>query len=368
MAYTMETTRYPGIFRRGSRYVVPYRHKGTQHRPSFRTLADARAFKGKLQGGDVRTPTTRLTVEDYADLWLPTYQGRTARGFTERTRKSYRALLDRHAMPYFGRWRMADVRKSDVRAFVSHLQEKGLAPASVKKILVPLAAMFATAHEDDEIPSNPVAGVRINFRREVEDGEDEPAKSLTMAQIEVFMGHVPDEHRLLFRLLADTGLRISEAIGLNVGDIEFGAAPVLRVRRQSYRGTMSKLKTRNGRRDLPLPSDLGRALWVRCQGADHDAPLFATRTGSRLSDGNLRRRVLAPAATAAGVPWIGFHTFRHTCASRLLSGGKNIAQVSKWLGHADPAFTLRTYVHLMDEGLGDAEFMRTMPGNVENVG
>ena len=72
---------------------------------------------------------------------------------------------------------MAEVRKSDVRAFVAHLQAKGLAPASVKKILVPLAAMFATAYEDDEIPANPIAGVRINLRREVEDGEDEPARS-----------------------------------------------------------------------------------------------------------------------------------------------------------------------------------------------
>ena len=71
--------------------------------------------------------------------------------------------------------------------------------------------------------------------------------------------------------------------------------------------------------------------------------------------------MLAPAAKAAGVPWIGFHTFRHTCASRLLASGKNIAQVSKWLGHADPAFTLRTYVHLMDAGLGDAECLSGTP-------
>jgi hypothetical protein len=32
-------------------------------------------------------------------------------------------------------------------------------------------------------------------------------------------------------------------------------------------------------------------------------------------------------------------------------------QVADWLGHADPSFTLRTYVHLMDEGVGDAEFL-----------
>jgi integrase len=54
---------------------------------------------------------------------------------------------------------------------------------------------------------------------------------------------------------------------------------------------------------------------------------------------------------------VTFHTFRHTCASLLFEQGRNVRQVADWLGHADPSFTLRTYVHLMDEGIGDAEFM-----------
>ncbi len=41
----------------------------------------------------------------------------------------------------------------------------------------------------------------------------------------------------------------------------------------------------------------------------------------------------------------------------LFDAGKNIRQVCDWLGHTDPAFTLRTYVHLMDAGLGDADFL-----------
>lgn len=56
---------------------------------------------------------------------------------------------------------------------------------------------------------------------------------------------------------------------------------------------------------------------------------------------------------------VSFHTFRHTCASLLFDAGRNIKQVQEWLGHADPGFTLRTYVHLMDEGVGDAVFMDT---------
>jgi integrase len=57
------------------------------------------------------------------------------------------------------------------------------------------------------------------------------------------------------------------------------------------------------------------------------------------------------------VAWVSFHTFRHTCASLLFEEGRNVKQVAEWLGHADPSFTLRTYVHLMDAGVGDADFL-----------
>jgi integrase len=56
-----------------------------------------------------------------------------------------------------------------------------------------------------------------------------------------------------------------------------------------------------------------------------------------------------------GVEWAAFHTFRHTCAWMLLNGGKNIKQVQEWLGHHSATFTLATCVHLMDDGLGDAD-------------
>jgi hypothetical protein len=41
----------------------------------------------------------------------------------------------------------------------------------------------------------------------------------------------------------------------------------------------------------------------------------------------------------------------------LFEAGRNPRQVQAWLGHSDPGFTLRTYVHLMDEGVGDAAFL-----------
>ena len=58
--------------------------------------------------------------------------------------------------------------------------------------------------------------------------------------------------------------------------------------------------------------------------------------------GRIRRDVLHPAALGAEVPWVAFHTFRHTCASLLFAAGNNVKQVQVWLGHADPGFTVRT--------------------------
>src|SRR6476469_6199224 len=93
----------------------------------------------------------------------------------------------------------------------------------------------------------------------------------------------------------------------------------------------------------------------RLQGAADDL-LFTGPRGMHVERRWLTRTVLAPATTKAGVPWASFHTFRHTCASLLFAAGKSTKQVQVWLGHADPAFTLRVYVHLLDDGLGDADF------------
>ncbi len=50
-------------------------------------------------------------------------------------------------------------------------------------------------------------------------------------------------------------------------------------------------------------------------------------------------------------------TFLSTCASLLFEAGRDVKQVSEWLGHADAGFTLKVYVHLMDAGVGDAAFL-----------
>jgi integrase len=88
------------------------------------------------------------------------------------------------------------------------------------------------------------------------------------------------------------------------------------------------------------------------QEIDADTLVFPAKNGLPLRQENVRRRVLKRAAEEADVAWIGFHTFRHTCASLLFAAGRNVKQVQRWLGHHSPAFTLDRYVHLLDDGIG----------------
>lgn len=80
MTDRLEKTKTPGIYKRGSRYVVVWRHRGAQHKSFHRTLSEAREAKGQRQAGN-RRPSTKQPFAEYARAWLDGYQGRTARGF-----------------------------------------------------------------------------------------------------------------------------------------------------------------------------------------------------------------------------------------------------------------------------------------------
>ena len=101
MAAKLEKTRYPGIYRRGARYVITWEYRGQQHKESFATLTEAREAKGNRSAGEKR-PRSRVRFGDYFDEWIETYAGRTSRGFSETTRPEYRRPITTHAMP---RWK-----------------------------------------------------------------------------------------------------------------------------------------------------------------------------------------------------------------------------------------------------------------------
>jgi integrase len=139
----------------------------------------------------------------------------------------------------------------------------------------------------------------------VEDAEAEGVKALTEAEQRTLLALMPERQWLFIRVLACTGLRVSEAIALQWRHLHLdGSTPHVKVRRALVKGTMGAPKSRHSRRDVPLDSDLALALREHRRDSEwpnDDDLVFTVANGSAIMPGNLRRRVLKPTAQEAGV-------------------------------------------------------------------
>jgi integrase len=369
-------TSAPGIFSKGARYVVVYRDSdGRQRKQSCRTLAEAKTFKATVTAdksrGEIVRPS-RVTVADYFAEWLPAYHGRTSKGIKEQTKEGYADEMRRHVLPTLGRRRLADLGPRDIKRLAADLYAEGLSDNSVRIALAPLRSMLADAFEDEVIRRNPAGGVSVTKpRTEITDGGDEQpkVKALTPEELARLLAEIPEPHRLLFEVLAASGLRIGELLALRWQDVDFGRRRLL-IRRRWYRGTYAAPKSKYGRRDVPLTETMTQRLWQRRKDArgSEDALVFPSAVGTPLGDANLYKPFKA-AAKAAGVPWASFHTLRHTCATSLFRAGFNAKQVQGWLGHHAASFTLDTYVHLLPDDIGEApEAFDLLSGRAEALG
>lgn len=270
-------------------------------------------------------------------------------------RGASRRLLDTYAHVYFGeRLRLVDVTPHTLAQFVAWLvagagEGKALADSTVTNAVIPVRAALATAKREGLL-HNPADGLAMPVRERIQD-DGEEVRALSREQLAALLGMAPAQHRALLELIAGTGLRVSEAVGLQRRHLALdGSRPVVKVRRAIVRGRVEPPKSRHGRRDVPLASGLVNRL--RAHLADRpegeDALVFATVAGTPLDPNNVRRRMLKPLAEEAGTSWAGFHTLRHTFASLQLAAGVNVVQLSRALGHHSASFTLDTYVHLLE--------------------
>ena len=202
---------------------------------SFRTLKAALAEQGLRHAG--ASSVTSEPFAEYAPRWIERYQGRNSGGIDDDTRAAYRDAIVRVAVPYFKRKPLGKIGPPQVRAYIAHLRDKRkLSASSIRKYVAPLRAMFAELVEDGALPSNP-ASVRIIG---TPDRQPRRPKALPPKTVEALVAEMPVALRDLILLLALTGLRISEACGLqwrDVGHDERGH-PVLRIERQFPQGAL----------------------------------------------------------------------------------------------------------------------------------
>jgi site-specific recombinase XerD len=167
--------------------------------------------------------------------------------------------------------------------------------------------------------------------------------------------------RVLLLTMLQTGLRVSELIGLRVADVELGTGPHLKCIGKGRK-----------ERATPLRSDSRNALknWLSQTGAISNEPLFATIRGAPLSRDAVERIVRKHAATAAlhnstfRLKRVSPHVLRHTAAMQLLQSGVDRTIIALWLGH-ESVETTQVYIHA-DIELKEKAMALTKPVNAPN--
>jgi integrase len=376
MAAKMQKTKTPGVYKRGGRYVIAYRVEGVQKYESLGSEPAAIRAKAArmtdIDRGEFE-PKSRITFHAYAREWIGRYEGTGRHRIRASTRTEYKRQIEHYVVkcPHLpASLRLTEVTPVRVDRFGHWLREQTkpaptkenprrrlpLSDATVKRIMAPLQACLGSAVREGMIRSNPPPEVKLPVRQAIEEDEEQ-VKAMTREQLDTLLNLVPSQWQVFFRFLAQTGLRISEASGLEWRHLQLnGSHPRVKVRQALVKGDLGPPKSKYGRRDIPIDHGLVTALRAHRNAGDWPEdghPVFAAGNGAWLRPENLFRRVLQPAREEACLPWVGFHTFRHTCAMLLFAEGRNAKQVQHWLGHHSASFTLDTYIGLLDGDIGD---------------
>lgn len=111
---------------------------------------------------------------------------------------------------------------------------------------------------------------------------------------------------------------------------------------------------------MPISDELERLLLeLKMRSADKTGPVFASRTGSRLSHRKFERRGFDAAAEAAGIEGVTLHDLRHAYGSRLASKGLSPRQIADAMGHEKTA-TTEIYIHRFNGEAADERVRAAM--------
>ncbi len=233
----------------------------------------------------------------------------------------------------------ADITRDQVRGFLAELHRLGAAKSSVSRKLSSLRGFFKYLERLELLPASPLAGVKNPKQDKLQPRILNVDQALAVMEAKIDPDPEGVRDLALAELLYGSGLRISEALLLNVDDIDLSTRFV----RVMGKG--------NKERVAPLSDESIKRLsrWLEQRHALNSShmqkALFLGVRGKRL---NRRQaaRIIGRLATLAGLPQhVHPHMLRHSFATHLLQGGADLRDVQELLGHKRIVTTQR-YTHL----------------------
>lgn len=235
--------------------------------------------------------------------------------------------------PLLGDVPLASVNNLALKDLVSKMSDAAFTPKTMHNYLQVVKMVVASAidnqgeqlyprkwnHEFIDLP-------QVGSHRTPTFTAEEAAKIVSVAT---------GQYRVLYALLAGTGLRIGEALALEVRDV---SDMTITVRRGIWNGILQTPKTANGIREVDVHSSLGRML-MEYIGARKSGFLFQTTKGKPPSSSNIRKRSLCLILKAMGREPCGFHAFRRFRVTHLRKTRVPEDLLRFWIGHADKNVT-----------------------------
>ena len=276
------------------------------------------------------------------------------RGLSRNTLEAYRSDLLQYGRFLDGRGTGAvSARGADIADFLAGLggsTGRSASPATVHRKSACLRSFYRHLRREGVIDSDPTAAVTAPRRSR------KLPQVLTRGEVTRLLEHPkgtePTElrDRALLELMYACGLRASEAIGLEVADVDT-EAQILRARGKGSKERVVPVG-RNAAEAVRHYLERGRGALVGGRAENH---LFVNFRGGSLTRQGLYKIVRRHAVGAGLADRMSPHTLRHTFATHLLAGGCDLRSVQEMLGHADVA-TTQLYTHLSSERLKDVYF------------
>ena len=295
-----------------------------------------------------------MKYAEWLDIWLENYIKPSVK---VRTYERYALIIDKHISTDVGKCEISELSALVLQNFITKLLEsgncktgKGLSANSVNAIISVLQSSLQTAHligVANEYTANKIKRPKL-IERPVECFSMKEQKQIEQAVLN-------SKKDKLFGILLClySGLRIGELIALQWSDIDF-AKGTLTVSKSCHDGKngliIDEPKTATSRRVMPLPKQLLPIL--KSIKKKIDSPFVVSANGKPVSVRSYQRS-FELLLKKLKIPHKGFHSLRHTFATRALECGMDVKTLSEILGHKNPTVTLNRYAHSLMEHKAD---------------
>jgi integrase len=310
-----------------------------------------------LNPGSVQNRIGRVTFRELVE----NYRKKSFSKLAITTQPITAHIIDDYLLPRWGDSFALDIQPDDIEEWLGALV---LANPTKEKIRRVMNVVYRRGQKSRILPmtgdGNPVAFVTQSSKSSYKAVIVSPEQAFRI------MMELEDPHRLLVFLVAVAGLRISESLGLRWGDLDY-KRQMIHVRRVWVgNDVINHLKTDGSDAPVPLGELLADALrgWhqqtLYAKPDDWVFPSTKLRGAKPLSGSIMAADKIRPAAIKAGIRLepgqrFGFHNFRHSLATFLVSRGKDVKTIQGLLRHANVTTTLDLYSQSIDAAKLEAQ-------------